>query len=125
MAVVSLMAWSRACSSRARTARGVMPLTEQRKHGPVRRAKDDVAAFAEAGADGSLRLRLINLGINPIKRGDVFVTSGAGDRFARTWPWPSLKSEPGLRRSRASSATAVTTRSIEPVLEPDAIDASV
>ena len=35
-------------------------------------------AFAEGRGDGLLRIRLINLGINPLKKGDVFVTSGAG-----------------------------------------------
>lgn len=45
---------------------------------PVRRAQDNVIAFAEGRADGTLRLRLINLGINPLKEGDVVVTSGAG-----------------------------------------------
>ena len=48
---------------------------------PVRRATDDVVAFAEGRADGSLRIRLINLGINPLEEGDIFVTSGAGGMF--------------------------------------------
>ena len=47
----------------------------------MRRAKDNVVAFAEGRSDGSLRLRLVNLGVNPIKKGDVFVTSGAGGLF--------------------------------------------
>ncbi|ANU07941.1 rod shape-determining protein MreC [Paraurantiacibacter namhicola] len=59
----------------------VILLTDTESTIPVRRAKDDVVAFAEGRADGSLRLRLINLGINPIKKGDVFVTSGAGGLF--------------------------------------------
>jgi rod shape-determining protein MreC len=48
---------------------------------PVRRATDNIVAFAEGRSDGSLRLRLVTLGINPIKPGDVFVTSGAGGLF--------------------------------------------
>lgn len=59
----------------------VLLLTDTESTVPVRRADDDVVAFAEGRADGSLRLRLINLGINPIKKGDVFVTSGAGGLF--------------------------------------------
>lgn len=59
----------------------VLLLTDSESMVPVRRATDDVAAFAEGRANGSLRLRLINLGINPIKPGDVFVTSGAGGLF--------------------------------------------
>ena len=41
----------------------------------------NVVAFAEGRADGSLRIRLINLGINPLEEGDIFVTSGAGGLF--------------------------------------------
>jgi rod shape-determining protein MreC len=63
-----------------RSAR-VLLLTDSESMVPVRRASDDLVAFAEGRTDGSLRLRLINLGINPIKPGDVFVTSGAGGLF--------------------------------------------
>lgn len=64
----------------ARSSR-VLLLTDSESMVPVRRAKDNLVAFAEGRSDGSLRLRLVNLGINPIKRGDVFVTSGAGGLF--------------------------------------------
>jgi rod shape-determining protein MreC len=63
------------------SASRVLLLTDGASMVPVRRAKDDVVAFAEGRADGSLRLRLINLGINPLKKGDVFVTSGSGGLF--------------------------------------------
>jgi len=59
----------------------VLLLTDSESIVPVRRATDDVVAFAEGRSDGSLRLRLINLGVNPLKEGDVFVTSGAGGMF--------------------------------------------
>lgn len=48
---------------------------------PVRRSRDEIVAFAEGRGDGRLRIRLINLGINPLKKGDVFVTSGAGGYY--------------------------------------------
>lgn len=64
----------------ARSSR-VLLLTDSESMVPVRRATDDVVAFAEGRADGSLRIRLINLGINPLTVGDVFVTSGAGGMF--------------------------------------------
>ena len=63
------------------TSSRILLLTDSDSMVPVRRASDDVVAFAEGRADGSLRLRLINLGVNPIKVGDVFVTSGAGGLF--------------------------------------------
>ena len=59
------------------TAR-VLLITDADNVVPVRRARDGVAAFSEGRGDGRLRLRLINLGVNPLKRGDVFVTSGSG-----------------------------------------------
>lgn len=59
----------------------VLLLTDSESLVPVRRGQDNVVAFAEGRPDGLLRLRLVNLGINPIKLGDVFVTSGAGGLF--------------------------------------------
>jgi rod shape-determining protein MreC len=59
----------------------VMLLTDSESMVPVRRSTDDVVAFAQGQADGTLRIRLINLGINPLRKGDVFVTSGAGGVF--------------------------------------------
>lgn len=59
----------------------VLLLTDSESMVPVRRASDNVVAFAEGRADGTLRIRLINLGINPLKPGDVFVTSGSGGVF--------------------------------------------
>lgn len=64
----------------ARSSR-VLLLTDGESMVPVRRASDNTVAFAEGRSDGSLRLRLVTLGINPIKPGDVFVTSGAGGLF--------------------------------------------
>ena len=48
---------------------------------PVRRAKDDVAAFAQGRGDGTLRVRLVRLGLNPLRKGDVLVTSGSGGLY--------------------------------------------
>jgi rod shape-determining protein MreC len=62
------------------TAR-VLLITDSESVVPVRRAKDGVAAYAQGTGDGRLRLRLINLGINPIRKGDAFVTSGSGGLY--------------------------------------------
>ncbi len=59
----------------------VLLLTDSESVLPVRRATDETVAFAEGRGDGTLRIRLINLGINPLKVGDVFVTSGAGGLY--------------------------------------------
>jgi rod shape-determining protein MreC len=59
----------------------VLLLSDSESLVPVRRSTDNVIAFAEGRGDGTLRLRLVNLGINPLKKGDVFVTSGAGGLY--------------------------------------------
>lgn len=48
---------------------------------PVRRAEDDVAAYARGAVTGTLVVRLISLGVNPLRKGDVLVTSGAGGLY--------------------------------------------
>ncbi|MEO5587932.1 MAG: rod shape-determining protein MreC [Novosphingobium sp.] len=59
----------------------VLLITDTESVVPVRRASDGIPAFATGRADGTLQLRLINLGINPLKRGDVVVTSGSGGLY--------------------------------------------
>lgn len=59
----------------------VMLITDTESQVPVRRAKDGVPAFAQGHGDGTVRLRLINLGINPLRMGDVVVTSGSGGLY--------------------------------------------
>lgn len=101
----------------------VLLLTDSESMVPVRRAGDNVVAFAEGRADGTLRLRLINLGINPLKPGDVFVTSGAGGLFrpgiavavvART-------TKDGAIAQVLSDPVATGFVAIEPVWQPEAI----
>lgn len=60
----------------------VLLLSDSQSVVPVRLARSDVAAFAEGRGDGTIQIRLINLGINPIRKGDLLVTSGTGGYFA-------------------------------------------
>ena len=62
------------------TAR-VLLITDAENVVPVRRARDGVPAFVEGSADGRLQIRLINMGLNPLRQGDVFVTSGSGGLY--------------------------------------------
>lgn len=59
----------------------VLLVTDSESVVPVRRAKDGIAAFAQGKSDGTLQIRLINLGINPLKKGDTLVTSGSGGLY--------------------------------------------
>lgn len=103
----------------------VMLLTDSESMVPVRRATDNVVAFAEGRSDGSLRLRLINLGINPIKTGDVFVTSGAGGMFK---PGTAVAIATEITRDGAiaqlmSNPAATDVVVVEPIWQPEAVEA--
>ncbi len=62
------------------TAR-VLLVTDPENVVPVRRACDGLPAFVEGKSDGRIAIRLINMGVNPLKLGDVFVTSGSGGLY--------------------------------------------
>ena len=123
MAVVSPMGLvGRVLEAGAHSSR-IMLLTDSESMVPVRRAKDDVVAFAEGRADGSLRLRLINLGINPLKKGDVFVTSGAGGLFRPNVAVAvvDVVTKDGAIARMISNPAATDYVSVEPVWQPDAV----
>lgn len=62
------------------TAR-VLLITDPESVVPVRRTNDGLPAFVQGRGDGTLQVRLISLGVNPLKPGDVFVTSGSGGLY--------------------------------------------
>jgi len=49
---------------------------------PVKRAKDEVPAFATGRGDGTVDIRPINMGNNPFERGDLLTTSGSGGLYS-------------------------------------------
>lgn len=105
----------------ARSSR-VLLLTDSESLVPVRRAQDNVVAFAEGRADGTLRLRLVNLGINPIKVGDVFVTSGAGGLYR---PGIAVAVAAKVNRDGAiarvlSDPAATDFVAVDPIWQPEA-----
>lgn len=59
----------------------VLLITDGESVVPVRRARDGLPAFATGRADGSLQIRLINLGLNPLRKGDAIVASGSGGMY--------------------------------------------
>jgi rod shape-determining protein MreC len=101
----------------------VLLLTDPESVLPVRRAKDDVIAFAEGRGDGMLRIRLVNLGINPLKVGDLMVTSGAGGYYrpgVAVAVIAETTADGGIARLVAEPA-ATDFVAIEPVAQPAAI----
>ncbi len=100
----------------------VLLLTDSESVLPVRRARDEVVAFAEGRGDGLLRIRLINLGINPLEPGDLFVTSGAGGYYR-----PGIavaivteKTDDGAVARVVSDPAATDFVSVDPIFEPEA-----
>jgi rod shape-determining protein MreC len=108
-----------------RSAR-VMLLTDSESVLPVRRASDDVVAFAEGRGDGFLRIKLINLGLNPLKVGDLMVTSGAGGYY-RPGLAVAVVSEltpDGALARLVAEPSATNFVIIEPVYERVAVEAA-
>ncbi len=100
----------------------VLLLTDTESVLPVRRAGDEVVAFAEGRGDGLLRIKLINLGINPLEPGDLFVTSGAGGYYPPGIAVAILTEttdDGGLARI-VSDPAAADYVSVEQIYEPEA-----
>ena len=100
----------------------VLLLTDSESLVPVRRVTDNVVAFAEGRADGTLRLRLVNLGINPLKVGDIFVTSGAGGLYR---PGIAVAVAAKINRDGAiarvlSDPAATDFVAVDPIWQPEA-----
>ncbi|MFA6220365.1 MAG: rod shape-determining protein MreC [Erythrobacter sp.] len=103
----------------------VLLLTDSESVLPVRRASDEVVAFAEGRGDGLLRIRLINLGINPLRPGDVFVTSGTGGYYRPGIAVAILteKTDDGGLARLISDPAATDFVAIEPIFDPEAVAA--
>jgi len=104
----------------------ILLLTDSESVLPVRRASDQTVAFAEGRGDGLLRIRLINLGLNPLKVGDVFMTSGAGGYYrpgVAVAVLSEVTPDGGIAQLIAEPA-ATNFVVVEPVYEPLAVEAS-
>ena len=104
----------------------VLLLTDTESVLPVRRAADQTVAFAEGRGDGLLRIRLINLGLNPLEVGDVFVTSGAGGYYrpgVAVAVLSELTPDGGIAQLIAEPS-GTNYVSVEPIYQPLAVQAS-
>lgn len=90
---------------------------------PVRRSNDELVAFAEGRGDSLLRIKLINLGLNPLKVGDVFVTSGAGGYYRPGTAVAILtaKTNDGGVARIISDPAATDFVAVMPIFEPEAV----
>jgi rod shape-determining protein MreC len=107
-----------------RNSSRVLLLTDSESVLPVRRAKDNVIAFAEGRGDGLLRIRLVNLGVNPLKVGDMMVTSGAGGYYrpgVAVAVIAKITPDGGIARLVAEPS-ATNFVSVLPVHQPEAVE---
>lgn len=93
---------------------------------PVRRSGDEVVAFAEGRGDSLLRVKLINLGINPLKVGDMLVTSGAGGYYqpGTAVAIVSARTADGGLARVVSDPAATDFVAVMPIFEPQAVRVS-
>lgn len=110
----------------SRNTSRILLLTDSESVLPVRRAGDEVAAFAQGRGDGLIRIRLINLGINPLEEGDLLVTSGSGGYYQ-----PGIavaiveeKTDDGALARVVSDPAATDFVSVMPIFEPLTVQAA-
>lgn len=108
------------------TSARVLLVTDTESLVPVRRSSDGIPAFAQGRGDGMVQIKLINLGINPIRKGDVFVTSGSGGLYQ---PGTAIAVadkvvSQGAIAKILSNPAATEYVIVEPVWAPEAMAAS-
>ena len=104
----------------------VLLLTDSQSVLPVRLDRENVIAFAEGRGDGLLQIRLINLGINPLKKGDVMVTSGSGGYYKPGMAVAIVTevTDDGAIGRIISDPAATDYVSVEPIWQPESVGAA-
>jgi rod shape-determining protein MreC len=102
----------------------ILLVTDSESLVPVRRASDSIPGFAQGRADGTVQIKLISLGINPLKRGDTFVTSGTGGLYRPGTPIAVVESltRDGAIARLLSDPAASEFVAVEPVWTAQASD---
>ena len=104
----------------------VLLITDGESVVPVRRASDSLPGFAQGMSDGRVQIRLISLGINPLKPGDAFVTSGSGGLYRPGTPFALVESltRDGAIARVLSDPAASDYVAVEPVWAAEAVQAA-
>jgi len=91
---------------------------------PVKRARDGIVAFSQGRSDGSLDIRLINIGVNDLEPGDVMVTSGNGGLYAPNIPVAIVerKTSDGAIARPLSNPASSDIVIVEPVYLPEIVE---
>lgn len=69
-----------------RSASRVLLITDGASNVPVRLVRDGTPAMAAGRGDGTIEIRPLEVGQNPFRKGDIFVTSGTGGIFGPNIP---------------------------------------
>ncbi len=102
----------------------ILLVTDPQNVVPVKRATDGVVAFSQGRSDGSLDIRLINIGANDLKPGDVMVTSGNGGLYAPNIPVAIIErttSDGAIARPLSSPASSDFVI-VDPVYLPEIVE---
>ncbi len=92
---------------------------------PVKRASDELPAFATGRGDGTVEVRPINLGTNPFKGGDLLITSGSGGLYAPGIPVAVVirKTETGAIARILANSAKVSHVIVQPMFQAETVAA--
>ncbi|QJB68410.1 rod shape-determining protein MreC [Parasphingorhabdus halotolerans] len=88
---------------------------------PVKRASDELPAFATGRGDGTVDVRPINLGTNPFKGGDLLITSGSGGLYSPGIPVAIVirKTETGAIARILANSAKVSHVIVQPIFQAE------
>ncbi|GAB5481332.1 MAG: hypothetical protein Pars92KO_10890 [Parasphingorhabdus sp.] len=106
------------------TAR-ILLVSDSQNVTPVKRASDELPAFATGRADGTVDVRPINLGTNPFKGGDLLITSGSGGLYAPGIPVAVVirKTDTGAIARILANAAKVSHVIVQPMFQAETVAA--
>ncbi|MEW4466838.1 rod shape-determining protein MreC [Parasphingorhabdus sp. JC815] len=92
---------------------------------PVKRASDELPAFATGRGDGTVEVRPINVGSNPFKGGDLFITSGSGGLYAPGIPVAVVirKTDTGAIARILADSAKVSHVIVQPIFQAETVAA--
>lgn len=92
---------------------------------PVKRASDELPAFATGRGDGTVEVKAVNLGSNPFKGGDLMITSGSGGLYAPGIPVAVVisKTETGAIARILADSAKVSHVIVQPMFQAETVAA--
>lgn len=90
---------------------------------PVKRASDELPAFATGLGDGTVEVKPINLGTNPFKGGDLLITSGSGGLYSPGIPVAVVirQSETGAIARILANPAKVSHVIVQPIFQAETV----